>query len=70
MLWTAGRPRRRQFAALDPLPLDVFAAGVGDELPPSFDDDEEEDELSFDGDDEPLDEDDSGTEADVRLSVR
>lgn len=70
-----GEPRRRQFAALDPLPDDVGTAGAGDELPLvsleldeelSFDDDD--DEPSFD-DDEP-DVAVSAAAADVRLSVR
>ena len=74
-LWTAGRPRRRQFAALDPLPDDEDEAGAGEDVPveelslegevePSFDDD---DEPSFDDDD---DDPPSDAEALLRLSVR
>ena len=76
-LWTAGRPRRRQLAALDPLPdEEEDPAGAGDELEelsldvdagavePSLD----EDELSFV--DEPFEEAVSDAVADLRLSVR
>ena len=66
MLWTAGRPRRRQFAALDPLPDDVDAAGAGDDVDGlSF----FADALSF-VDDEPFAEAVSDAVADLRLSVR
>jgi hypothetical protein len=50
---------------LDPLP-DVDAAGAGEDVVLVFD----EEELSFDVDDEPLDEADSDAVADLRLSVR
>jgi len=64
-----GRARRRQFAALAPLPDDAAGAGAG-ELPfeaveLSFDDD---DELSLD--EEPDEDAVSDAVADLRLSVR
>jgi hypothetical protein len=51
---------------LDPLPDDVDAAGAGEDVLLSF---EEEEELSFD-EDEPLEEPVSDAVADFRLSVR
>lgn len=66
-LWTASPDR--QFAALDPLPDDVDAAGAGDD---GLDDElsfEVEVEVELSDDDEP-EEAVSDAEADLRLSVR